>query len=232
MASIKLRAGRTTPLTIAEVDDNFNNLNNDKLETTLFTGTQILNRIKEVDGTGSGLDADVLDGLAPTTLATGNTIVARDSSGNFSAVTINSNIVGNVTGNVIGNVTGNLTGSVTGNVTGTATNSTQLGGIAAASYALLASPSLTGTPTAPTAATGTNTTQLATTAFVRTAVNAATSALGTLSTQNSNAVTITGGAITNTTINGNTVGSNSTGNKTVSTALPTGGANGDIWYQY
>jgi hypothetical protein len=48
----------------------------------------------------------------------------------------------------------------------TATNSTQLGGIAAASYALLASPSLTGTPTAPTAAIGTNTTQLATTAYV------------------------------------------------------------------
>jgi hypothetical protein len=48
----------------------------------------------------------------------------------------------------------------------TATNATQLGGIAAASYALLASPSLTGIPAAPTAAIGTNTTQLATTAYV------------------------------------------------------------------
>lgn len=48
----------------------------------------------------------------------------------------------------------------------TAVNATTLGGVAAASYALLASPSLTGTPTAPTAAVGTNTTQIATTAFV------------------------------------------------------------------
>ncbi|CAB3754525.1 hypothetical protein B7G54_11980 [Burkholderia puraquae] len=45
-------------------------------------------------------------------------------------------------------------------------NAATLGGTAAASYALLASPTFTGTPTAPTTATGTNTTQLATTAFV------------------------------------------------------------------
>jgi Chaperone of endosialidase/Lower baseplate protein N-terminal domain len=49
---------------------------------------------------------------------------------------------------------------------GTATNATQLGWVAAASYALLASPALTGTPTAPTAAVNTSTTQLATTAYV------------------------------------------------------------------
>lgn len=47
-----------------------------------------------------------------------------------------------------------------------ADNSDKLGTIAAASYALLASPAFTGVPTAPTAAPGTNTTQLATTAFV------------------------------------------------------------------
>lgn len=50
---------------------------------------------------------------------------------------------------------------------GTAVDSSKLGGVAAASYALLASPALTGTPTAPTAATATNTTQIATTAFVK-----------------------------------------------------------------
>lgn len=46
-------------------------------------------------------------------------------------------------------------------------NAEYLGGTAAASYALLASPTFTGTPAAPTAAAGTNTTQLATTAYVQ-----------------------------------------------------------------
>jgi hypothetical protein len=57
------------------------------------------------------------------------------------------------------------------------------------------SPALTGTPTAPNAANGTNTTQIATTAFVNSAVTIATGSLGTMSTQNANAVAITGGTI-------------------------------------
>jgi hypothetical protein len=61
---------------------------------------------------------------------------------------------------------------------------------------LSASPSLTGTPLAPTATAGTNTTQIATTAFTTTAVSTAVAALGTMSTQNANSVTITGGSIT------------------------------------
>ena len=93
---------------------------------------------------------------------------------------------------------------------------------------LSASPALTGTPTAPTASPGTNTTQVATTAFV---TNVAGS-LGTISSQNSDNVAITGGTITNTTVNGNVVGANSVGARTISTSTPTGGANGDIWYQY
>jgi hypothetical protein len=52
-----------------------------------------------------------------------------------------------------------------------------------------------------------------------------------MSSQNANSVAITGGTITGTTVNGNTVGSNSTGAKTVSTAAPSGGSDGDIWYQ-
>jgi hypothetical protein len=53
------------------------------------------------------------------------------------------------------------------------------------------SPTLAGTPLAPTAAPGTSTTQIATTAFVQ---NVAGS-LGTMSTQNANAVAITGGTV-------------------------------------
>jgi hypothetical protein len=43
---------------------------------------------------------------------------------------------------------------------------------------------------------------------------------------------ISGATITTSTVNGNTVGSNSVGARTVSTSAPTGGADGDIWYQY
>jgi len=46
-----------------------------------------------------------------------NAVVKRDGSGNFSATTVNANLIGNVTGNLTGNVTGNLTGTVTGNAT-------------------------------------------------------------------------------------------------------------------
>jgi hypothetical protein len=66
---------------------------------------------------------------------------------------------------------------------------------AVASKADINSPTLTGTPAAPTATAGSNTTQLATTAFVKTAVDTATASLGTMSTQNANAVAITGGTI-------------------------------------
>lgn len=237
MAQITLRTGKSTPLTIAEVDANFTNLNSSKLEVNLFTGQQILDRLKEVDGPGSGLDADVLDGLIPTSSNVGTTVVARDATGNFSANTISANIVGNITATTVSTNTLSATGNVTalsfiGPLTGTAANSSQLGNIAAINYALLDSPALIGTPTAPTAAVGTNTTQLATTAFVRTAVTNATASLGTMSTQNSNAVTITGGSITGTTINSVVVGSNATGTRFVSNTTPTGGVDGDIWYQY
>jgi hypothetical protein len=106
---------------------------------------------------------------------------------------------------------------------------------------LSASPTLTGTPLAPTAAPGTNTTQIASTAFVGAAVTAATGALGTMSTQNANLVAISGGTIsgvgisgstiTSSTVGGLTIGTNATGTKTISTLSPTGGSDGDIWYQ-
>lgn len=62
---------------------------------------------------------------------------------------------------------------------------------------------LTGAATAPTPTAGDNTTKVATTAFVSTAVTAATGSLGTMSTQNANAVAITGGTINGTSL-GNT----------------------------
>jgi hypothetical protein len=136
---------------------------------------------------------------------------------------------------------------------------------------------------ATTPAAGDNSVNVATTAFVNTAVTAATGSLGTLSTQNANAVAITGGTVAGASLYGATitagsfivgsvytilslgttsftaigasantvgitfvatgvgsgtgtaysyfVGSNSTGAKTISTATPSGGNDGDIWYQ-
>ena len=90
----------------------------------------------------------------------------------------------------VGNYTvnGNLAVTGTTALTGALTAST-----AAFSGAISSvSPTFTGTPLAPTATAGTNTTQIATTAFVATA----TAGLGTMSTQNANNVSITGGTIT------------------------------------
>jgi hypothetical protein len=95
---------------------------------------------------------------------------------------------------------------------------------------LSASPTLTGTPLSTTAANGTSTTQIATTAFVNAAVTISNAALGTMSTQNANAVAITGGtingvAITTSTIPNSNVtglGSLATQNSVTGAQLPTG----------
>jgi hypothetical protein len=116
MATIVLRSVKGSPLTIAEADANFDNLNTEvgtKLTASTYTAADVLTKIKTVDGTGSGLDADLLDGLnTSSTDTSGNSVVTR-SSGNFSAGTITAALVGNVTGDV----TGNLTGTVSGNAT-------------------------------------------------------------------------------------------------------------------
>lgn len=117
MATIVLRSIKGSPLTIAEADANFNNLNTEvgtKLASSDYTAADVLTKIKTVDGTGSGLDADLLDGLSVASTNTVSTVVVRDSSGNFAANTITA--VG-FSGPLTGNVTGTLTGSVTGNAT-------------------------------------------------------------------------------------------------------------------
>jgi hypothetical protein len=118
MATIVLRSGKGSPLTIAEADANINNLNNEvgtKLASSTYTAADVLTKIKTVDGVGSGLDADLLDGLNASTthVSSTSTVVARDTSGNFSATTITADLTGNVTGNVIGNLTGTVTGNAT-----------------------------------------------------------------------------------------------------------------------
>jgi hypothetical protein len=96
-------------------------------------------------------------------------------------------------------INGNLTVTGATNLVGalTATTATFSGAISSVS------PNFTGTPTAPTAIAGTSTTQIATTAFVQNIAGT----LGTMSTQNANAVAITGGTINGTTIGASTAAS-------------------------
>lgn len=94
MADLTLRFGATgatgvknEPLTNIEIDNNFKNLNADiqtRVLTSDYSDTDVLDKIKNVDGTGSGLDADLLDGLNAVTGATGASIVSRSSTGSFS----------------------------------------------------------------------------------------------------------------------------------------------------
>jgi hypothetical protein len=86
--SITLRATKGSPLTNAEVDANFSNIST-ALQTGLtaasYTAADVLAKLITVDGSGSGLDADLLDGYNQDTANTINTIVRRDGSGNFAA---------------------------------------------------------------------------------------------------------------------------------------------------
>ena len=124
--------------------------------------------------------------------------------------------------------TGASTASITSfnNITGyTASGAT---GTTSTNLVFSASPTLTGTPLAPTAAPGTSTTQIATTAFVQNVAGA----LGTMSSQNANAVAITGGAISGTsgaftTLNANAVTSLGE-TTTVSATVATGTINYDV----
>lgn len=59
-----------------------------------YDAIDVLAKISTVDGAGSGLDADLLDGLNSATANTASTIVARDASGNFAAGTITASLTG------------------------------------------------------------------------------------------------------------------------------------------
>jgi len=98
----------------------------------------------------------------------------------------------------------------------------------------VANANFTGTVTAPTQPADDNSTKLATTEYVDREVGT----LGTISTQDSDAVAITGGVINGTTKTGQSdsivmaeIGTNAVGAKTVSSLSPSGGSDGDVWYK-
>lgn len=122
-----------------------------KLDASAYTAADVLTKIKTVDGSSSGLDADLLDGLHASSANTVSTVVARDASGNFSAGTITANLTG--TASTATTLTGltstvaelNFTDGVTSNIqtqlngklgsTAKATDSALLNGVAEATTA-------------------------------------------------------------------------------------------------
>ena len=54
-----------------------------KLNSSSYTASDVLTKIKTVDGAGSGLDADTLDGLQATNLASNNYVQGRFSSNGY-----------------------------------------------------------------------------------------------------------------------------------------------------
>lgn len=277
MATLTLRSIKGTPLTIAEMDDNFSNLNTDvgnRVLSSSYTAADVLTKIKTVDGAGSGLDADLLDGLNSSTSNTISTIVARDSSGNFAAGQITATtFVGSVSVPISGSIT--LTGSSSGNITVQAP--------AAAGTNTITFPASTGNVVT-TGDTGTVTNamlagSIANSKLVNSSITIDGSAVslgGSVNISSGNITwtgaqtfrdnkwtmtddvdttkaftfdvsSITAGATRTFTmpdVNGTvalqsyvtsyvqTTGQNSQGAKTVSTANPTGGSDGDIWYKY
>lgn len=101
--AITYRLTKGLPLTNAEIDDNFQFIEDEldtKLDSASYTAADVLSKLLTVDTDSAGINATTLRSLAPATANTVSTIVQRDSSGNFSAGTITASLTGNVTGDV------------------------------------------------------------------------------------------------------------------------------------
>lgn len=129
------------------------------LPASSYTAADVLAKLVTVDGPGSNLDADLLDGQSSAYY-----LDNANSTGTLPAASFNDTAHGNRAGGTLHPV---ATTSVNGFMS--AADKTTFNAIPT-TYAPLASPALTGTPIAPTATAGTNTTQLATTAFVAAAI--------------------------------------------------------------
>ena len=117
MASITLRSVKGSPLTNAEVDNNFSNLNtqvNAALPAASYTAADVLAKLITVDGAGSTLDADTIRTFAPAQTSTPSTVVVRDSNADIFVGTLHSTGV-LATNATITNIAGTLTGTVIGN---------------------------------------------------------------------------------------------------------------------
>ena len=255
MASITLRSVKGSPLTNNEIDSNFINIDNEvatKLDASAYTAADVLAKVLTVHGIGSQLNADFLDGLSSSSTNLVNSIVARNASGNFSAGTITANLIGNVTGNVTGNA-----GTVTNGVVTTATYSnppwlttlagTKVTGIPNSSLvnssilingtaiSLGGSINILGTNniwTAPQVFRDSSfylTDELDTSKVLTLQLSGITSGASRVLFAPDESGTISTQAYTQNYVQ--TAGRNSQGSKTISSAAPSGGVSGDVWYR-
>lgn len=114
---LTLRNVKGSPLTNQQVDDNFSNMYSDiqtRLVATDYNASDVVTKIKSIAEATANISVYKLNGYQSATANTVDTIVRRDSNGDFAAGTITATTV---IANLTGNVTGNLTGTVTGNAT-------------------------------------------------------------------------------------------------------------------
>jgi hypothetical protein len=110
----------------------------------------VLAKLITVDGAGSGLDADLLDGQSSAAFAAASHTHTASQVTDFSTA-----------------ADARITAAVGVSVQAYDADLTSWSAIAPSAKADVASPSLTGTPLSTTATSTTNTTQIATTAFVK-----------------------------------------------------------------
>jgi hypothetical protein len=225
-----------------------------------YTASDVLAKLISVQGNGAGVDSDFLNGRESATLNTANTVVYRDASGNFAAGTITANLIGNVTGNADTATNGvvttgsyanptwitSLAGSKVTSIPNTSlTNSTIT--INGTAVALGGSISISGSANTWTSQQTFRDTLFAITDDVDNSkvLNFQLSAITAGVTRTLIAPDETGIIATRAYADGagslytnsyvptyvQTAGRNSQGTKTISTAAPSGGSNGDIWYR-
>jgi len=100
---------------------NASNLGSGTIPAARLSASDLLTKIKTVDGSGSGLDADTLDGMNLSSTATANTVVQRNASGTVTATTF-SGSGASLTNIPAGQLTGTLPALDGSNLTGLTVN--------------------------------------------------------------------------------------------------------------
>ena len=135
--------------------------------SSLWTNENLATAVKRLDGAGSGIDADLLDGQHGSYYTQYSDTVAA------SAIGVSASYTNTAINNLIDgapetlNTLNELAAALNDDENFAATTASVIG-----TKAPIDSPNLTGIPTAPTAASGTSTTQIATTEFVQTEIAA------------------------------------------------------------
>ena len=116
-SSIILRKEKGYPLTNDELDNNFKYLSSsltEKLDTALFTGTNISTALALMTAQNANLNSWLLRDKAPAESATASTVAIRTSSGDLYASTFFGNLSGNSTtstSSTYATTSGNISGS-------------------------------------------------------------------------------------------------------------------------